>query len=431
MYTVEESHGVFTYFDGQEEVSAAVPAPRFGGLILPRQMPPARAERIQEAFAAPLGTPRLRELASGRRSAVVLVSDATRAVPTSKVVPMVMEELKAGGISPGNVTFIVATGVHRPATNEEMAAILGPEWIGRVAIENHDPYGERGLVHLGDTSLGTPVWLNRKACSADLRVAIGKVEPHEFAGFSGGRKSVLPGIASERTIRINHRPEMILHPLSAIGVYRENPIGRDMAEAARMLGIHFSVNILVDSAGNVADIVCGELEESHRRAVEILSENIAVSFPSRVKILVTTPGHPLNINLYQSIKCIIAAAPVMEDHGVIVVHSACAEGVGSADMLRPFENAGNLDDVVDFLMKTYEIQMDHSLLLAKILQRGIRIVFSSPCVEDAVFRMLGMIPARSLEDGVRISMELSEPGSRVLFFPCPQRYLPRLTEGKM
>ena len=325
----------------------------------------------------------------------------------------------------------MATGVHRPATNEEMAAILGPEWIGRVAIENHDPYGERGLVHLGDTSLGTPVWLNRKACSADLRVAIGKVEPHEFAGFSGGRKSVLPGIASERTIRINHRPEMILHPLSAIGVYRENPIGRDMAEAARMLGIHFSVNILVDSAGNVADIVCGELEESHRRAVEILSENIAVSFPSRVKILVTTPGHPLNINLYQSIKCIIAAAPVMEDHGVIVVHSACAEGVGSADMLRPFENAGNLDDVVDFLMKTYEIQMDHSLLLAKILQRGIRIVFSSPCVEDAVFRMLGMIPARSLEDGVRISMELSEPGSRVLFFPCPQRYLPRLTEGKM
>ena len=432
MYSVErsvrsEGEASVRYVDACEGLSASVAESRFGALYLPPPEAAGGGDVVRNAFDTPVGTQRLREIAKGEITAAVLVSDATRAVPTPAIVPYVMEELKAGGIRPENVTFIVATGVHRPATDEEMRRILGPEWSGRVRIENHDPYDGSALAFLGVTTYGTPVSVNRRAYESDVRIAIGKVEPHEFAGFSGGRKSVLPGIASEKTIKVNHRPEMILHPAAAIGVYDDNPVSRDMIEAAEMLGVDFCVNVLADSGGGIADVVCGDIRESHERAIDVLKKRIAVPFPSRCPVLVTTPGRPLNINLYQSIKCIIAAAPVVADDGVIVAYSECAEGVGSVDMLRPYENARNAGDVIDFLLRNYEIQMDHSLLLSKILQRGVRVVLVAPSVSDATARLMGLIPARSLDDGIRIAADLAGAGSRISFFPCPQRCLPVLS----
>ena len=432
MYSVErsvrsEGEASVRYVDACEGLSVSVAESRFGALYLPSPEAAVGAGVVRNAFERPVGTPRLREIAKGDITAAVLVSDATRAVPTQAIVPYVMSELQAGGLRPENVTFIVATGVHRPATDEEMQRILGPEWRGRVRIENHDPYAEKRLAFLGATTYGTPVSVNRRAYESDLRIVIGKVEPHEFAGFSGGRKSVLPGIASEKTIRANHRPEMILDPAAAIGVYDDNPVSRDMMEAAEMLGVHFCVNVLADSAGGIADVVCGDIRESHERAIDVLKKRIAVPFPSRCPVLVTTPGRPLNINLYQSIKCIIAAAPVVADDGVIVAYSECAEGVGSVDMLRPYENARNAGDVIDFLLRNYEIQMDHSLLLSKILQRGVRVVLVAPNVGDETVKLMGLIPAGSLDDGIRIAADLAGAGSRVSFFPCPQRCLPVLS----
>jgi nickel-dependent lactate racemase len=376
-----------------------------------------------------VGSPPLRTVARGKRTAAILVSDATRAVPTGDVVPYLMEELNAGGIAPDDVTFVVATGVHRPATEEEMRRILGEEWRGRVRIENHDPYRDDALVFLGTTTFGTPVSVNRKVAAADLRIAVGKVEPHEFAGFSGGRKSVLPGISSETTIRANHRPEMILDPKATIGVYGDNPVSLDMVEAARLLGVHFCVNVLVTGDGRIADVVCGDIVESHGRAVAALVERIAVPVRSCLPIVVTTPGHPLNINLYQSIKCIIATAPIVEDRGVIVAYSRCPEGVGSTDMLRPYESARTPEDVVDFLLRNYEIQMDHTLLLSKILKRGIRVVLVSPGVERTTVELMGLIFAESLGEGIGIASGLTGDGRPISFFPCPQRCLP-VARGK-
>ncbi len=434
MYSVErsvrsEGEASVRYVDACEGLSASVDEGRFGALYLPSPEAAVGDDVVRNAFGTPVGTPRLREIAKGEITAAVLVSDATRAVPTQAIVPYVMEELRVGGIRPENVTFIVATGVHRPATDDEMRRILGPEWSGRVRIENHDPYDEKKLAFLGVTRYGTPVSVNRRAYESDLRIVIGKVEPHEFAGFSGGRKSVLPGIASEKTIKANHRPEMILDPAAAIGVYDGNPVSGDMIEAAEMFGVDFCVNVLADSVGGIADVVCGDIRESHERAVEALKKRIAVPFPSRCPVLVTTPGRPLNINLYQSIKCIIASAPIVEDDGVIVAYSECAEGVGSVDMLRPYENARNAGDVIDFLLRNYEIQMDHSLLLSKILQRGVRVVLVAPNVGDETARLMGLIPAGSLDDGIRIAAGLARAGSRISFFPCPQRCLPVLSGG--
>lgn len=426
LYTVQQRDGHIEYSDSGEGISASLAVERFDALILPRpeiMERTARPEHVARAFMNPVGSSPLRTIARGKKSAAIIVSDATRAVPTGDVLPHIMEELRLGGVPPEAVTCVVGIGVHRPATSEEMSAILGEEWAGTLRIENHDPYDEAKLVSLGTTSRGTPLSVNRTVYESELRITVGKVEPHEFAGFSGGRKSVLPGISSEEAIRVNHRPQMLLDPRAAIGVYDDNPISCDMAEAAQMLGVHFSVNILVNARGEIADLVCGDMDESHRRAVDMLQREISVPFDVRKDLFVTTPGYPLDINLYQSLKCVIALAPVLRDNGVFVVYSRCTEGVGSTDMLRPFEGATGFEDVIRFLLEKYEIQMDHALLLSKIMQRGIRIVLISPNVPEDDAKKMGFLTAKTLEEGVRKGLDMAGAGSRATFFPCPQRYL--------
>jgi len=431
MYSVREDNEEKIFSDSMEGISIRLPGRNFGEMVLQPDFPLPDPGFIDHAFSAPVDSPPLREVARSRKRAVILVSDSTRNVPTSCVLPRVLEELALAGIDRENIALIVATGVHRPATEEEMREIVGENLQGKVRIRNHDPYSPESLVLIGTTSRGTPVEISKFAAESDLRIAIGKVEPHEFAGFSGGRKSVLPGIASERTILVNHRPEMVLHPLASIGILEGNPISEDMLEAAGMLGIHFCVNILTDFQGKPFSITCGSLERSHMEAVNKLKGHIALPLPKRPMIAVTTPGYPLNINLYQTIKAIIALAPVMGKNGVLVLYSRCTEGTGSVDMLRPFEEGKNLEGAMKFLQDKYRIQMDHSLLLCKILQTGLRIIFVSPNISPDIVRMMGLIPAQSLDSALEKALEMTGKEEKISFIPCPQRFLPYLGEDSL
>ena len=431
MYSVHEGKEDILFTDRLENISVCLPKSNFGELVLLPDFPVPDPDFIDNTFASPIDSPPLRKIALGKKNASILVSDSTRNVPTSSVLPRLLEELALGGIDRENTTLIVATGVHRPATEEEMSEIVGENFRGKIRIENHDPYSPENLVQLGTTSRGTPVEVNRFVSEADLRIAVGKVEPHEFAGFSGGRKSVLPGIASERTILVNHRPEMVLHPLASIGILEGNPISEDMLEAAGMLGIHFCVNILTDFQGKPFSVTCGSLERSHMEAVNTLKKHIALPLRKHPMIAVTTPGYPLNINLYQTIKAIIALAPVMGKNGVLVLYSRCTEGTGSVDMLRPFEEEKNLEGAMKFLQDNYRIQMDHSLLLCKILQTGLRIIFVSPNISPDIVRMMGLIPAQSLDSALEKALEMTGKEEKISFIPCPQRFLPYLGEDSL
>ncbi|HQI02356.1 MAG TPA: lactate racemase domain-containing protein, partial [Deltaproteobacteria bacterium] len=262
MYSIREQGTEAVYRDRLEDVEISVEQGLCLGLA-GFEEPPAVSwpEDFRAAFAAPLGTPMLRDLARGKRRVAVIVSDSTRGVPTAKVMPMVLEELADAGIRSKDITVVVARGVHRPATEDEIRDIVGEESLKGLTVINHDPYGARLLVSLGKTSFGTPVEVSRAVYEADLRISIGKVEPHEFAGFSGGRKSVLPGIASERTIEINHRPDMLMSPEARPGELSKNPIHLDMVEAAGMLKIHFTVNLVVNQAGETIGVFAGGIEE--------------------------------------------------------------------------------------------------------------------------------------------------------------------------
>jgi nickel-dependent lactate racemase len=431
VYSIHEQGPKTVYQDGIEDVAVSAPREQCLGLI-GFEEPPALSwpKDFRAAFGTPIKTPPLHDIARGARRVTVIVSDSTRGVPTAKVMPMILEELASAGIRKGDITVIIATGVHRSATEDEISEIVGKERLSGLNVISHDPYDADKLVYLGKTSFGTPIEVSRTVFEADLRIVVGKVEPHEFAGFSGGRKSVLPGIASERTIAINHSPEMLMSPEARPGQLEENPIHLDMIEAAGMLKIHFTVDLVLNQAGETVGIFTGDLIGAHLAAVKFMRSFCQISLKQRPDIIVTTPGRPLNINFYQSVKPLIALAPVMESGGVLVLYCSCRDGLGTEEMLIPYEGAKDIDEVIHRLKADYRIQMDHALLLGKILLRGIRIVVSTPSVEASILHKMFLETAESPQEALEKAMNMvRNPKPTVLFFPQAQRALSVLDQA--
>lgn len=428
MYRILEQQDSVIYQDELEKVQITVDKSQYQGIIQ-IQEPKALAhpEDYIAALNQPIGSKTLCEMAKerGAKTAAILVSDATRNVPTAKILPYVVEELNRAGIENQDIVAIVGIGVHRYATQEEMDEMLGEVCIGKIRIENHEPFDMEKLVYLGETSQKTPVYVNKTVVESDIVIGIGKIEPHEFAGFSGGRKSILPGVCGEKTIRINHRPEMLLQKTAGPGLVQGNPISDDMIETARMAGLDFIVGFVANSAGEAVGIFCGDMERAHEAAVEFMKSFCQVKLEQDPDIVVTTPGFPLNIDFYQSMKPIIALAGALKPGSVIVLYTDCPDGVASVDMLKPFEGAKNLDDVIDYLMDHYEIQMDHALLISKIYQKGIRVVATSNHVEKSVMELMMMTAADDPQDAVEKAIELSgKENPSILFFPKAQITLP-------
>ena len=313
----------------------------------------------------------------------------------------------------------------RPANDDEMKLFLGALY-GKVKAENHRPFDPDNLISLGETSGGTPIEVNKKAYECDLHIQIGKVEPHEFAGFSGGRKSVLPGISSEKTIRINHRPEMIMDPKAAIGVLDGNPIHADMVETAKKFRIDFAVNCILNNELSLAAAFAGDLVESHRAAIAFVQQYLSVSL-IKPDIIVTTPGQPLDIDFYQTVKALISLTEILDETITVVLYCGCLEGVNSPDMLRAFRSSDDLNEVIRFTTDNYQIQMDHVLLLSKFLKKNVKIVVCCPNVSDQEIHDMFMIPCADPKKVMDTAFEVSgkkEP--KVLFYPRPQTGLPVL-----
>lgn len=428
MYKLERQGDYVVYQDNIESVEITIPTETCVGLIYVEEPPAAIwPESLDGVLHSPIGCPALRRLVKGHKRIAIIVPDATRGAPVASILPVVVAELEAGGIRLDQITVVVAVGVHRPATDHEIAELLG-SLTGKIKIINHDPFDRNGLVYLGTTSHGTPVEVNRIVQECDFRIAIGKVEPHEFAGFSGGRKSVLPGIASERTIEVNHRVEMLLEPKARAGVMEGNPISEDMTEAASMLGIDFIVNVVQGMHGETLGVFAGALEEAHHAAISFVRSFCQVALAERADIVVTTPGKPLNIDFYQSLKAIIALENVVVPGGAIVLYSACSDGVGTSDMFKPYEGAVSIADVIANLKNDYKIQMDHALLVGKVQAHGIRVIATSPNVPGEKLEKIMFQCAWSPQEALDKAMAAyGQRTPRILFYPQPQRTLPQVS----
>ena len=280
------------------------------------------------ALRAPLGRPPLRDVVHHGQTVAISVCDITRAQPRRETLDAIFEELPQ--LPPDNVTILIATGTHRTNTRAEVEKMLGADIARRYRVINHDSRDPASLVSVGTTSTGVPVMLNRAWMDADVRITTGFVEPHFFAGFSGGPKMVAPGLAGLETVLILHDAKRIAHPNATWGITEGNPIHDDVREIARMVGVHFSVDVTLNRAQKITAVFAGDLFMEHRAACEAARRDAmqAVEAPFDV-VLTTNSGFPLDQNLYQAVKGMSAAAKVVKQGGTIVCAAECSDGLPS------------------------------------------------------------------------------------------------------
>jgi nickel-dependent lactate racemase len=298
-------------------------------LLAPARVEPAPdpGQAVRDALAHPTGGVRLVDLARVR-SVAIAISDKTRPVPHAVLLPPLLQVLSQLGIPPGAITLIAATGLHAPMPAAEFAQILPADILARYRVVSHDAAAAQDLVSLGQTRLGTPVWVNRVFARAELRLVVGNLEPHQFMGFSGGVKTAAIGLAGRDTINANHA--WMLDPRSDLGRYDNNPAREDVEEIGRMMGIHFALNAVINESKQIVRVLAGEPQAVMRAGIPLVRELYQLRVAAPFDLLIASPGgHPKDINLYQAQKALGHAARVTRPGGAIILVAACPEGAGS------------------------------------------------------------------------------------------------------
>jgi nickel-dependent lactate racemase len=355
---------------GHDTIAVEVPGEKLIGTFLLRSLPPVTdpAKAVCEALAHPVSAPRLRDLGAKARHVAVVIEDATRPVPSALLIDAVMSELEAGGVSPPEVEVIVATGLHRPMTNDELARALG-RWFGVLGCENHDAGDPQRLTHLGTTSLGTDISLNRSFMKADLRITTGDVEYHQFCGYGGGVKCVYPGLADAAAIRANHS-RMDL-PGTGPGCIDGNPVREEIDEVGRMAGVDFNVSVALDAEHRLVAVRAGDPTLSFRQACRWINEMYAVEVPRRADLVIASPGgHPKDIDLYQSQKAVEEATRVVEPGGDVLVTARCEEASGSAQFEAWMQEAYTAQDIIRRIRENFVMGGHKAYQIARAVQRA-------------------------------------------------------------
>jgi len=340
---------------GSEGLDLELPeTPNFQGVIYPQAAPPLDdpTGAVARALAEPVDSAPLAELARKRRDAVIVISDSTRPVPNALLLPALTARLEEAGIAREAITILIATGIHRPNEGAELKTLVGAEIAGRYRIVNHFSKRDEEMVQVGTIGDGVPALVNRRYVEADLKILTGFIEPHMWAGFSGGRKSILPGISSVRTLQFMHGPEMVAHPETRYGVLSGNPFHEAGLEVMEKAGADFILNVTLDTAKRVTGVFAGHPVRAHLKGVAFLSRHCIHTLAEPLDFVVTTnSGAPLDCNLYQSAKGLSGVSPAVREGGVIVIASECWEGFGSEEYREVFEHATSPAAFVEKLLR--------------------------------------------------------------------------------
>ena len=288
-------------------------------------------QTLQQAFDSPVGAAPLKEDAQNSSSACILICDITRPVPNAVILPVLIRRLIAAGMPPEAITILVATGLHRPNQGPELLELVGDPWVlDTVKVENHFARNAKDHIDLGNVADGLPIRLDRRFVSADLKIVTGLVEPHFMAGFSGGRKVIMPGIAHQDSIRRFHTARYLENPLAANCVLEGNPLHEIQLEIVKKLPKIMAVNSVIDEQRRIAFMNYGEIEESHLEAVKFLKPFVEIPVPQKFATIVTSAGgYPLDKNYYQTVKGMVGAMDILKPGGNLVIVSECSEGMGS------------------------------------------------------------------------------------------------------
>lgn len=375
---------------------------------------------VRRAMERPIASPRLRELARGKRTATVIISDHTRPVPSRAILPPMLEELRQG--SPDmEITLLVATGFHRGSTEKELRAKLGDELFEREHIVMHDCRDRASNVDLGTLPSGARLVIDRLAAETDLLVAEGFIEPHFFAGFSGGRKSVLPGVCDEVTVLGNHCSAFIDSPNARAGRLEGNPLHTDMVAAARMAGLSFIVNAVINGEKRAVRAFAGDPFAAHEAGCEELGRYCRVKPEKRGGIVVSSNGgYPLDQNVYQAVKGLSACEAAAAEGAVLILCASCCDGAGGEGFYRALRDC---ESAAELLERVRRVPQDRTepdqweyQILARILAKH-RVIFAADSSAEGIIRDMKMDFAPDLETAYRSAMRLKGPAAHTVVIP--------------
>lgn len=399
---------------GHSQLDVGVSTFNLLGVFVPRRGTevPDEAALLRDALAHPIGTLRLRDLAQAGQKVVVVTSDLTRPCPSRRLLPSVLEELAAVGVSERDVTIVMALGLHRSMTEAELEASVGPEVYRRVRVINHDP---ADTVRLGVTSVGTPVEIFCPVVEADFRVCLGNLELHYFAGYSGGAKAVFPGCASKATVQANHA--MMVHPEAGTGRLEGNPVRADIEEGVAMLGVDFILNVVVNGQHRIVGAVAGEVTDAHRVGCELVKQRGMVPIPKLADIvLVSAGGYPKDVNLYQAQKALDNAAYAVRPGGAIILVAECGEGMGNQTFENWMREARSPDELLDRIQQEFIVGGHKAAAIASVLKRA-RVYLVSR-LSDELVRCCGLVPFKDLREAFKAAID--EMGQKANLIVMPQ-----------
>lgn len=364
-------------------------------------------ELVRAALQNPIGSERLCELAKDKENIVIIASDHTRPVPSKIIMPEMLSEIRKGNPQ-AKITILIATGCHRGTTKEELINKFGEEIVLKENIYIHDCDEREKLVNIGVLPSGGECEVNKIAVEADLLVAEGFIEPHLFAGFSGGRKSVLPGVSGRKTVLANHCSEFIANENARTGILKDNPIHNDMLWAAKKAKLKFIVNVVLNPEKQPIFAVAGDLEQAHKKGTDFIATLCEVkAIPADIAIT-TNGGYPLDQNVYQAVKGMTAAEATVKDGGVVIMLSASDDGVGGDALYHQLADEEDINKTVKLFLDrsrndTAPDQWQTQILL-RILQKATVIYVSE--LPDELVRKLHMIPAHSVAEAVSLAKEI-------------------------
>ena len=375
-------------------------------------------ELVEEALANPIGTPRLRELAKGKQKVTLVTSDHTRAVPSKLTLPILLREIREGNPD-ADITILIATGLHRPTTEAEQRRMFGDAIVDHEKIVVNEAFKDEDFAYVRSLPSGAELWVNKAALDCDLLITEGFIEPHFFAGFSGGRKSILPGICNAATVNENHSYKAISSPYSTTGVLAHNPIHEDMVCAARAVNVQFILNVALNGEKKVIAAFAGDLEEAHATGVSFVRKLAQCPSVTGDIVITSNGGYPLDQNLYQSPKAVATAEACCADGGVIIMCASCFDGMGGTHFEKLIVR-GTVDEIDEYLSRIPPKETIPEQWCAQIYSRILkkhRIILVTTYLDHELVRRANMIPASSPDEALAMAYEMMGKDARVVVIP--------------
>lgn len=376
------------------------------------------ASALEQAMDAPIDSRPIEELAAGKASAAISVCDITRPAPNRQVLPPLLARLERGGIRRERITILIATGLHRPATEAEIREIVGREVADKYRVANHQARELTEHRYLGCTESGTPVYIDERFVSAELHITLGFIEPHLMLGYSGGRKLVAPGLAARETIEVLHSPKFMRDPRTVEGSIEDNPLHRELLEIARLARHDFVVDVALARDRRIAGVFAGDPVEAHRRGVEFVSRVMLERLDAPVDAVITSAaGYPLDLTFYQSIKGITAASQIVKPGGKILLLAACVEGAGAPEFRRMLKEFHSDQEFLDHISGSPVVIDQWQLEKLALVTRRAEVLFYVPGLPAEYHAALWGKAYRSAPAAIAALAQSLESGARIAVIP--------------